>query len=689
MRRVFGLLSRPAPGTPKAIARDMITRAQAARDAGRFAEAAILYSEALRIEPGRARVHVQCGHMFKESGDHAQAEAHYRAAAELKPDDADLALQFGHLYKSAGKLALAEAAYRRAAALKPGWDEPVVELERIGLTGWRPNGPAAGENAQPEDFGVGRGAVPAHAADAARLAPELVIRHPAEHLHGHSESIEVRRLGRRERSYWGVVNTLRGIEAIRGSCISPTPIVDVQILINGQLIHRGTPKGGYALPYEGENLDRRKYVFNVWFDFSKFLHGRYEVEIRMVDLKRHVRSRHEWVVIAAPFEPVGRPDSDGFITLSDESDETLAGRINALPSMVRGGRRALLAEPPRAVLVQRCDQLGDLVVSIPAIRRLRAAFPDARLVGLLSSANAEFGASLKLFDDIVAIDFVEDRWERRRTMSLEAQEALRAKLAAYKFDMAIDLSESALSRPLLLLSGAPFLYGFRNENMPSLNVEVEGNSHDFIDNHEVVPHTNKQVALVEWLLAMLRSEPNLERREDLDRALLEAYGIGPGDRFAVMHDGARQQFSRWRSYPQLAAAILARTDLKVVLITDDKTTRQGLAEDLAGDDRFRLIDERLPFDVLDAMMSFCAVFVGNDSGPKHLAAVRGAKVVSLHMARNNWSEWGQENGGFIISRKVPCAGCLIHYDPEECGRDFVCMTHIKVEEVFEAVAALI
>jgi ADP-heptose:LPS heptosyltransferase len=210
-----------------------------------------------------------------------------------------------------------------------------------------------------------------------------------------------------------------------------------------------------------------------------------------------------------------------------------------------------------------------------------------------------------------------------------------------------------------------------------------------MDYHEVVPHTNKLVGMMEWLRAMTRSDPKIARRDDLDRGLLAAFGIAEGDHFVVLHDGARLPFSRWPHYPELAAMILAETDLKLVLLTDDPNLRTALPPELAQADRFHLIDGRLQFDEFDALVSFCGLFVGNDSGPKHLASLRGAPVVSLHMARSNWNEWGQENGGYILSRKLPCAGCLISQNPEECGRDFVCIRNIKPEEVMQAVRKLL
>jgi hypothetical protein len=54
----------------------------------------------------------------------------------------------------------------------------------------------------------------------------------------------------------------------------------------------------------------------------------------------------------------------------------------------------------------------------------------------------------------------------------------------------------------------------------------------------------------------------------------------------------------------------------------------------------------------------------------------------IYLARNNWSEFGHENRGYIISRRVPCAGCNVERDPEECGKGFACIVNITPEEVF-------
>src|SRR5262249_12092854 len=249
------------------------------------------------------------------------------------------------------------------------------------------------------------------------------------------------------------------------------------------------------------------------------------------------------------------------------------------------------------------DQLGDMIVSIPALRRLRKLLPRARLVGLLSPANAELAETLNLFDEVIPIDFPEDEWERRRVMTLEQQHELRQRLAPFKFDAAIDLAEDNVSRPLLLLSGARFLFGFKDDNSPWLSAWYEGHTRDPVNGLEEVPHSAKLLGLVEWFGALIGTDSEIVRRDDLSKDRLVPYGFA-ADPFVVLHTGARLKFSRWPYYAELASMILDKTDLKVVMMSDDSLTRAKLPAELTASPRFQLLDRRLPFDDFDALLSF-------------------------------------------------------------------------------------
>ncbi|MBV9199568.1 MAG: hypothetical protein JOY83_07480 [Alphaproteobacteria bacterium] len=668
------------PGIRKS--RTIIRKADAARDAREYDRAALLYEEALSLAPGNAAIHIQCGHMFKEAGHLAKAEPHYLRAKQLTPDDPDLALQLGHFYKVAGKPRQAELSYKRAIELDPDWPEPAIRLAELYRTGWRNDAKRVAGRQLP--YGS-----PGWWPDSDWLVPELAPCPPQSKLHAYAEEIAIRWLGRRERTRWGGMrSTLRGIEAIRGFCVSAVPVVELRAMLNG-LRFCTAPLQAFPLKYERDDPNKMKYVFNIWHDFSNFVEGLYELELQFIDENGGMRRHTEQIAIASALPEDQYPNSDRLVSIAPSDPRSVEEQINSRPSMIRKADLRRFPEPPRNVLVQRVDQLGDMVVSVPAIRRLRELLPASRLVGLLSFANAELARTLDLFDEVIAVDFPDDEWERRRVMPLEKQHELRRQLDAFNFDVAIDLSEADVSRPLLQLSGAPFLLGFADGRTPWLSATYEAYTSDPMNNLEEIPAGTKILGLIEYFGTLLRSHAQVMPRQDIERSRLSAYGLSPADRFAVLHAGARLRFSQWPHYDRLAVMILEATDLKIVMMSDDPLRRSKLAPELVASSRFQLLDKRLPFDDFDALLSFCTVFVGNDSGPSHLASLRGANVINLFLARHNWNEWGHENKGYIITRRVPCAGCNIHHDPEECGKGFACIVNISPDEVFRAVMELV
>jgi ADP-heptose:LPS heptosyltransferase len=692
---LFGKRRSKAEGHARPLAKIMIERGNLARDAGRFREAGVFYAEALAN--GREKdggIHVQAGHMFKEAGDYATAEKHYLAAHELMPDDADLAVQLGHFYKLAGRLRSAARSYKRALALKPGWADPARELENLARKGLVT---AAGDETAPvAPIGIDpeQHAAALRRAEAFdRLVPELMPRPASELARPHVEDVQIRRLGQPERTFWGTMTTLRGVQAIRGFCVSADPIVEMQIRLNDEVIYRGNPRG-FPIRNERDNPDLRKYIFNVWLDFSGYAHGQYRLDLLFFDARGTSpitdprRTSHWDVVIAEPLPEPLFDGGDAWVPPTDPDDpRSVEEQILSRPSIISDARTAVFKTLPKNVLVLRTDQLGDVVSSVPAMRRLREILPEARLVGLFTSANVDLVRTLNVFDELIVINFPDEKVvQRRRVMTAEDQEALREKLQGYAFDLALDLAPAVESRPLLLLSGAPFLAGMRDKNWPYINCGFDLNTYDPVGRSDIMPASSKTRAFIESLNIMMNGSAQILRREDLQRERLEKFGIGPDDRYVIVHTGARVIFSRWAHYSALTQRILDRTDCKVIMLSENPETRNELPVEIAGNPRFQLLDGRLDFDDFDALLSYCTCFVGNDSGPKHLAALRGSNVVSLHTARINWGEWGQEQTGKVIHRQVPCAGCHVYHDPEECGKDYACVALISVDEVWSAMA---
>jgi ADP-heptose:LPS heptosyltransferase len=506
----------------------------------------------------------------------------------------------------------------------------------------------------------------------------------------HSQAVCVTKAGTRRRTRFGDGATVAGIDAVRGYFISDVPILKIEVYLDSALVYTCEPRVS-ALRHERSNPEMKKYAFNAWLDFTHEKRGKRDLILRATTVTGKVMEGETWlrsdIIVADPLSEDRWTESDAVISkLPELPGATLEARINALPTTVHKSSSKSVPITVNRVLVMRIDQLGDMSVSVPALRRLREIIPHAHITGLLSSANEGLGRTLGIFDDVIVVDIPDDDMHQRRVLDEQGQIELARLLEPHRFDVAIDLAVSGVSYKLLHLSGAPVTMGFGGDGWMTLNLGLT--TRDSKSGSDVLRHSARTRLLIEAFGLWLDSGAAPLRRPDLDRAVLNSYGIADSDDFVVLHTGARIQFTRWHGYLELAERLLVETALKMVIMSDkldDKITALAALHP----DRIITTFGKIPFDDFDAFVSYCSVFVGNDSGPKHFAALRGTQVVSIHSARIDWNEWGQEIGGVVLSRKVPCAGCYLHHESAECAKDIACITNIRVDEVLREVKNLL
>lgn len=674
LRAAAGLLA------ARRIAHDLIAHADQARDNGRFAEAAPLYDAALRILPHLAAIHVQAGHMRKEIGEFDAALAHYRRADELMPGNADLALQFGHLFHRANRSVEAIAAYRHALRLDPEAADAVHAIAAIKA------------NQAAKELERGKRSIPAGLSDDAKeawsqaleagLLPELMPEHAVPRIRSLDQIVLWRAGGRVEAGPWGELPTIHRIGAVRGFLVSRQSFGTVTITLDGRPIRT-------EQPCRRQSPDRTvEHVFNMWIDTAERETGCATLGISFFDGDVSGPSTETQVMVAGGIAGSVLSERDDIIPLAPGDPSELDDRVRMLPSEIRRARSNAVQTSIRSILVLRADQLGDLVVSLPALMRLREVTGGAKLIGLLTPANAELAASLGIFDDIVVADFPFSPVSRDRVMSAKDQAALREHLHEYAFDAAIDLGTSHMSRPLLVLSGAQHIYGVETGLWRWLDVRLgKLGSRSAVEERR--PHSERLLGMVDQFAKMIgaTSARPVLRREDDDRSYLARFNLAPRT-YVVVHEAIGHRHNHWPGFTELLRLLLVASPLDIVFLTENPA-RGGDVAATDASTRIRLFDHRLPFDELDALLANAAAFVGIDSGPKHLAALRGVPVVSIHASRSDWLEWGQEQTGLIVSRRVPCAGCGIGHDDNACGKGFACMVDIRADEVASCVLSLL
>lgn len=161
----------------------------------------------------------------------------------------------------------------------------------------------------------------------------------------------------------------------------------------------------------------------------------------------------------------------------------------------------------------------------------------------------------------------------------------------------------------------------------------------------------------------------------------------PDDRrWVAVHAGAAYgDAKRWPAdrFARLIVGLVREQDLRVVLI-GSAAERPGLAS------LFDLVEAAIPagswgrdmvgattIEQLAALLSRCAMVVGNDSGPLHLASALGVPVLAVFGPTDArvTGPWGPVSA--VVDHRVACAPCL----RRQCDTDHACMLGIDVAEV--------
>ena len=337
----------------------------------------------------------------------------------------------------------------------------------------------------------------------------------------------------------------------------------------------------------------------------------------------------------------------------------------------------------RNILVIKLRYIGDVLIGTPVLRALRERFPEARLTMVVNRGTEEI---LKWNPDVDEV-LVVDRGE------LAAQLRFLRELRRRRFDAVIDLTDGDRSALMARLSGAPVRIGFNEERrwrglLYTSVVRVQPG---------VVHRLERDLGAVRVLgiepkprLPVLRTSPEDEAEAG---RLLEEVGIreceGKGARpLAMLLPGARYWFKAWpvERFAELADRLTEVAGCRV-LVGGDARERE-VAEAIQTRSRFAptVLAGRTTLRQFAAVLKRCALFVGNDNGPMHMAAALGTPVVAMFGPSDPavWGPCGEQHR--ILYKGLDCRAC---FHPDCFRGDQNCMRLITVDEAWAAAQELL
>ena len=364
--------------------------------------------------------------------------------------------------------------------------------------------------------------------------------------------------------------------------------------------------------------------------------------------------------------------------------------------VIVAGRPLMAREDVKRILVQKLDHVGDFITGLPAIQRLKQRFPQAEIHLLAPSASAALARLEPAIASVIEFNFFHQvSSQGRLEHAQDAWRALEQRLKPYRFDFAIDLRKHPETREALKHSGARLTAGFDMRGaFPWLDVALEWDTDQpYLPKRAQV--ADDYVALVEAVslacerdrrvisgpsaadaLAALRLSPSFaDLREGLfDRPMV------------AIHPAAGNVLRQWPPghFALLIDLICDAYDVNVVLLgaPGEAAIAQAVLAETRATDRVWSLVGRTSLAEVPTLLRAMRLFVGNNSGPHHIAAAMGTPTVGVHSGVVSAREWGPFGPMAVaVQREMSCGPCYID-KPALCPRGLACLQGLRPAEVF-------
>ena len=364
--------------------------------------------------------------------------------------------------------------------------------------------------------------------------------------------------------------------------------------------------------------------------------------------------------------------------------------------VIVAGGPLIARESVRRILVQKLDHVGDFITALPAIQRLKRHFPQAEIHLLAPSASLALARLEPAIGNVIEFNYFHSVSQQgRREIGEEDWKALAGAAEA--------LSLRSRHRPAQARRDARGAQIQRRaadrrlrqaRRLPWLDIALEWDTDQpYLQKRAQV--AQDYVALVEAVSVACERErrfvagPAAEEAISALRALPSFADLRPGlfDRAIVgVHPASGNVLRQWPAehFASLIDLIAEAFDVNVALIgapNEDAVAEAVLAQTRAADRVWSLVG-RTKLSEAPTLISALRLFVGNNSGPHHIAAALGVPTVGVHSGVVSAREWGPLGPMAVaVQREMSCGPCYLD-KPSACARGLACLYGLRPADVF-------
>jgi len=329
---------------------------------------------------------------------------------------------------------------------------------------------------------------------------------------------------------------------------------------------------------------------------------------------------------------------------------------------------------PFRILIRSSNWLGDAVMSVPAVRAIKAGRPDAHITVAVPSKIASMWKLVPEVSEIVPL----------ANKSLLA--TVRSIRRQSRFDVVILFPNSLRAALETWLTGIPRRVGYRGHFRRWLLNQIICQR----DTPGPIEHqADRYLRIARELGASVQDN----WREALPRVrdISDGTGTVPSGnermKLALAPGAEYGSAKRWlpQRFAEVAAAVVAKLSVQWILLGTPKDTAVGetIARTL-GHSCVNRIGQTTLQQLIDELRE-CRLLLTNDTGTMHLASLLGVPTVAIFGSTEPRLTGPLGDGHVIVRHQVECSPCFLR----ECPIDFRCMKAVSVDEAISGVLSIL
>ena len=306
---------------------------------------------------------------------------------------------------------------------------------------------------------------------------------------------------------------------------------------------------------------------------------------------------------------------------------------------------------------------------------------------MASGAAKAFLSGENCVDELIEFEFFHTRSGLgQKELTQDDLLVLGERLKPYGFDLALDLRKQIETRHVLQYVPARLRAGYNHlGRFPWLDIALEWEGDNRLNRKQ--SHVSEDLLrLVDTIAAAGEAVPPVLQQAAAGNGKLPP-SVPAAARalfrkpVVAVHPGVGAIMRQWlpEYFATVIDLLIEKNQVNVLLVGGHDEV--ALAEEVLG----HIVNRKSVVSLagktsladLTGVLRACALYLGNNSGPQHIAAALGVPTIGIYSGVVDAAEWGPTGARAIaVQRNMVCSPCYL-IKPDECPRDLACLKRLE------------